>query len=220
MNVFDVLGPVMVGPSSSHTAGAARIGFVTRELLGQAPIAAVIALHGSFAATGVGHGTNKAIVGGLLGMRPNDIRIPESFDLASKAGLSVEIKAVKLHHVHPNTALLNVKGAGGRQLELVASSLGGGRILVVRLDDIETNFSANRPTIVLYNLDQPGHAAAVTNLLSQEKINIAAMQLYRNMRGGYAVMVLECDEEVPLHVLRMLEKTEGILRVTYLNMEE
>lgn len=220
MNIFDVLGPVMVGPSSSHTAGAVRIGYVTRKLLGEPPESVKILLHGSFAATGVGHGTHKALVAGLLGMKPDDMRIPNSFELAEQAGIRIQTGTVTLRDVHPNTALLCVKGVRGRQLEVVASSPGGGRIRVVRLDGIETNFSGDSPTLVVHNLDRPGHVAAVSTLLNLHGINIAAMQLYRNMRGGYAVMVLECDQNIPVESLRELEKMDGIIKITYLNTDE
>ena len=220
MNIFDVLGPVMVGPSSSHTAGAVRIGYVTRKLLGEAPESVEILLHGSFAATGAGHGTNKALVAGLLGMKPDDMCIPESFELAEKAGIKIKMGTVNLRDVHPNTALLRVKGFSGRELEVIASSPGGGRIMVVRLDGIDTNFSGKCPTLVVHNIDKPGHVAAITGMLSQNGINIAAMQLYRNMRGGYAVMVIECDEGINREALRDLENIDGIIKVTYLNTDE
>ena len=220
MNIFDVLGPVMVGPSSSHTAGAVRIGFVTRKLLGEVPASVEIFLHGSFAATGSGHGTHKALVAGLLGMRPDDMRIPESFKLAADERFDIKIGTMNLRDVHPNSVQLNVKGRGGRELNVIASSPGGGRILIVRLDGIETNFAGNCPTLVVHNLDQPGHVAAVTKTLSQNGINIAAMHLYRNMRGGYAVMVIECDEGISGKIRHNLEKKEGVIKVTYLNTEE
>lgn len=219
MGIFDIMGPVMVGPSSSHTAGAARIGYLTRKLLGERPVRAELLLHGSFAATGRGHGTDRALVAGLLGMRPDDERIPFSFELAEKEGLSVKVGTVVLRNVHPNTVLLRVQGAGGRKLEVVASSLGGGRIKICRLDGIETNFSGDCPTLVVHNMDQPGHVAEVTGLLARYKVNIATMQLYRDVRGGYAVMVLECDQPIPAAPLESLSKTDGILKITYLNVD-
>lgn len=217
MNIFDIMGPVMVGPSSSHTAGAARIGYVTRELLGETPVSAEILLHGSFASTGAGHGTLPAIVGGLLGLHGDDTRLPESFALARDKGLRIKTGTVVLRDVHPNTALLRVKGDRGRSLEVVASSPGGGRIRVCRVDGIETNFSGEYPTLIVHNLDRPGHVAAVTGILARCHVNIAFMQLYRNVRGGYAVMVLECDQPVPAEPLRELSDMDGIVKITYLN---
>ena len=141
MNIFDILGPVMVGPSSSHTAGAVRIGFITRRLLGESPVKALITLSGSFAATGAGHGTDVALVAGLLGMKPDDMRVPESLSLAKEEGLEISFDFANLKEAHPNTAVLRVTGESGRELEVQASSLGGGRIMVNKLDGIEVNFT-------------------------------------------------------------------------------
>jgi L-serine dehydratase len=219
VGIFDIMGPVMVGPSSSHTAGAARIGYITRKLLGEKPMQAELFLHGSFAATGRGHGTDRALVAGLLGMKPDDERIPKSFEIAEQEGLKVTIGTTVLRGVHPNTVMLRVQGASGYKLEVVASSPGGGRIKVCRLDGIETNFSGDCPTLIVRNIDQPGHVSKVTSLLACFNVNIATMQLYRDMRGGYAVMVLECDKPIPSEPLKSLSKMDGILKVTYLNVD-
>ncbi|HEX3017625.1 MAG TPA: L-serine ammonia-lyase, iron-sulfur-dependent subunit beta [Caproicibacter sp.] len=220
MGIFDIMGPIMVGPSSSHTAGAARIGYITRKLLGEKPAQAELLLHGSFAATGEGHGTDRALVAGLLGMKPDDERIPHSFEVAEEEHLKIKIGTITLRNVHPNTVLLRVKGVSGRELEVEASSLGGGRIKISRLDGIETNFSGDCPTLVVHNMDQPGHVSEVTFLLARYNVNIATMQLYRNVRGGYAVMVLECDQPIPSAPLESLSKMDGILKITYLNVDE
>lgn len=220
MNLYDILGPVMVGPSSSHTAGAARIGLVSRKLLGEAPAEAVIGLSGSFAATGKGHGTDKALVAGLLGMQPDDDRIPASYEIAEQEGFSFWIEDVPLKDAHPNTALLQVKGRNGRELKVQASSLGGGRIRVDKLDGIDVNFSGDVPTLVVRNEDQPGLVAEVTSLLCAMAVNIATMQLYRDRRGGCAVMVLETDQAIPEIAIQALRHVKGVLKVTYLNIAE
>ena len=220
MNIFDILGPVMVGPSSSHTAGAVRIGLIARRLLGGQPATAKITLSGSFAATGTGHGTDRALVAGLLGMKPDDIRIPDSFALAVEQGLAFTFDKIELKEAHPNTAILQLSTAGGRELEVQASSLGGGRIMVNKLDGINVNFNGDSPTLIVHNLDQPGHVAEVTSMLSHKSVNIATMQLYRNHRGGYAVMVIETDQDIPAEALRWLSRLEGVIKVTYLNAEK
>ena len=220
MNIFDILGPVMVGPSSSHTAGAVRIGLIARRLLGGQPATAMITLSGSFAATGTGHGTDRALVAGLLGMKPDDIRIPDSFALAVEQGLAFTFDKIELKEAHPNTAILQLSTAGGRELEVQASSLGGGRIMVNKLDGINVNFNGDSPTLIVHNLDQPGHVAEVTSMLSHKSVNIATMQLYRNHRGGYAVMVIETDQDIPAEALRWLSRLEGVIKVTYLNAEQ
>ncbi len=220
MNLFDILGPVMVGPSSSHTAGAVRIGYIARKLLQDVPVKADITLHGSFATTGVGHGTDKALIAGLLEMHPDDIRIPDSFSLAEKCGLAYRFTTKNLRDAHPNTAVLSLTGKNGRTLEIQAASIGGGRIMVHKLDGIEVNFSAEKPTLVVHNQDLPGHVAKVTAVLAQNSINIATMQLYRAKRGGYAVMVLELDQGVKPELIRGMEEMKGITKVTYINLEE
>lgn len=220
MGIFDILGPVMVGPSSSHTAGAVRIGYITLKLLGEQPVEARILLHGSYASTGEGHGTDRALVAGLLGMKSDDENIPKSFELAEQRGLKFSFGRVSLRDVHPNTVLLKMRGISGRELEVVASSPGGGRIRVCSIDGIETNFSGDCPTLIVHNIDQPGHVAQVTAMLAANSVNIATMRLYRNMRGGYAVMVIECDQKIPKESLASLEKENGIIKVTYLNLDE
>lgn len=220
MNIFDILGPVMVGPSSSHTAGAVRIGLMARRLLGSMPVRAHLRLHGSFAATGAGHGTDRALVAGLLGMPPDDPDIPRSFALADHAGLSLSFSAVELRGAHPNTVLLAVTNAEGRTLEVSASSLGGGRVRINAIDGMEASFTGDYPTLIIRNEDRPGLVAEVAGLLSAHDVNIAAMQLYRDRRGGLAVMVIESDQPVPAGLVCDLRAQPGIVRCTYLNMEE
>ena len=209
----------MVGPSSSHTAGAVRIGYVSRELLGEKPVEAEINLHGSFAMTGKGHGTDRALVAGILGMQPDDVRIPDSFEAAREQGLSFTIGTIQLKEAHPNSVQLKLKGENGRELVIIASSLGGGRISIVEIDGISTNFSGDYPTLIVHNLDQPGHVAEVTSMLAHKLVNIATLNLYRNMRGGYAVMVIETDQRVPADAIRWLAHLEGVIKVTYLDKE-
>ncbi len=218
MNVFDIIGPVMVGPSSSHTAGAVRIGLIAKKLLGEELKSAVINLYGSFLDTGKGHGTQKAIVAGLLGMQPDDIRIPHSLELAKEARLQITFGEAELKDAHPNTAQLFLTGVSNRQLEVVGESLGGSRINIAQIDGISTNFSGDYPTLVVHNQDQPGHVAEVTSMLSHKMVNIAAMHLYRANRGGEAVMVVECDQEIPKEGLQWLLRVEGIVKVTYLSL--
>lgn len=218
MNVFEILGPVMVGPSSSHTAGAVRIGLMTRKLLAQRPVEAVIGMYGSFAATGRGHGTDRALVAGLLGMRPDDMRIPDSFRYAKEAGFQFSFETIQLREAHPNSVMIRVRGEKGRELTVQASSLGDGRIMINRLDDIDVNCTCEMPTLIVHNMDQPGHVSHVTTMLSQNSVNIANMSLYRNKRGGRAVMVIETDQPIPEESIRWLEHLEGVLKVTYINV--
>lgn len=219
MRLFDVLGPVMIGPSSSHTAGAARIGRTARQLLGEAPLQADIGLYGSFATTGRGHGTDRAIVAGLLGMKPDDPRLPDSFALAQKAGLHFSIHPVELRSAHPNTAVLTLQGAH-RRLNLTAASVGGGRIRVTSIDGVNADFGGDANTLIIHNEDTPGCIAEVTQALARRRINIASMQVFRSSPGGEAVMVLECDSHIPAGIQSQLAAVPGIRKVTCLNVDD
>ena len=208
MNILDIIGPVMVGPSSSHTAGAVRIGLVAGKLLAEPIKEAQIHLHGSFWATGSGHGTDRAIVAGLLGLAVDDARIPHSFD------------HVELVDAHPNTVKLNLTGVNGSVLEVVAASIGGGRIRVCEIDGLPANFEGDYPTLIVRNIDQPGHVMEVTAMLGHKGVNIATLQLFRQSRGGQAAMVIECDQEVPAESIKWLSRQEGIVKVTYLSQAQ
>lgn len=220
MNLFDILGPIMVGPSSSHTAGAARIGYIAGRLLQEKPVKAEILLHGSFATTGRGHGTDKALVAGLLGMKPDDMRIPHSFELAEEAGLDFLFGQVSLRDAHPNTALLRLEGENGKRMELQAASIGGGRIMVQKINGLEVSFSGERNTLIIQNIDGPGRVAQVASILFEKSVNIATMQMHRAKRGGFSVMVLETDEEVWEKSVRQLEELEGVVQVVYIGVEK
>lgn len=220
MNLLDIIGPVMVGPSSSHTAGAVKIGRVSRKLLAEEVKEAKIYFHGSFLATGKGHGTDKALIAGLLGMQVDDPAIPDSFRIAEERGMKFSLDGIDLGDVHPNSVKMNLTGVSGRTLEVIAASIGGGRIQICELDGITANFSGDYPTLIVHNIDQPGHVTEVTSMLAHKGVNIATMQLYRKSRGGNAVMVIECDQEVPKESLEWLERLEGILKVTYCSLVE
>lgn len=220
MNLFDVMGPIMVGPSSSHTAGAVKIGYTARKLLRDEIRSASLYLHGSFLATGKGHGTDKALIAGLLGMQPDDERIPESFQIASRKGMKFEFIGIELRNAHPNSVMLKLEGTRGNKLEIVASSIGGGAIMVNQIDGIEANICACNPTLIINNIDQPGHVSLVASVLGQKAVNIATMHIYRDRRGGKATMIIECDQEVPEDAIELLHRTDGVSKVTYLSMEE
>ncbi len=220
MRLFDVLGPVMIGPSSSHTAGAVRIGWTAQRLLSDTPVRAEIGLHGSFAMTGHGHGTDRALIAGILGMQPDDARIPNSFSIAEQRGLSFAFSTIHLRNAHPNTVRLALTGERGRMLDIVAESVGGGKIYVRSIDGITVNFGGEYNTLIVHNLDTPGHVAAVSSALMQRHVNIANMQLYRSAEGGYAVMILECDQRIPDDIEQWLTHIDGIIKITILNQEE
>lgn len=217
MDIFDLIGPIMVGPSSSHTAGAVRIGLVSRKLLGEPPAEAELYLYGSFADTGLGHGTDKALVAGLLGMEPDDERIPDSFRYAQETGLRFRFGTADLRAAHPNSVLLKLRGVSGACLEVTAASIGGGRIQIRRLGDLELCFSAEQPTLIVKNEDQPGSVADVSRVLAQHGINIGTFQVNRDSRGGSAVMVIECDAPIREDVVNYIASLPGILRAVCIN---
>lgn len=220
INIFDMMGPVMVGPSSSHTAGAARIGNMGRTLLGEEVARADIGLHGSFAETGFGHGTDRALLAGLLGMKPDDLRIPNAYEEANRAGMTYSFRTVELRDAHPNTALLELTGKSGKKLTLQASSIGGGAIVVNKIDGIDVNFTGDFNTLIVRNQDESGSVAAITSILSQVHINVANMSVNRHRRGGDALMVIETDQHIKPRQVEFLSELPGILSVTYYDKED
>ncbi|MDO4650785.1 MAG: L-serine ammonia-lyase, iron-sulfur-dependent subunit beta [Eubacteriales bacterium] len=220
MNLMDIIGPVMVGPSSSHTAGAVRIGYIARKLLGEPVKSVDILLYGSFLATGNGHGTKQALVAGLLGMHPDDERIPASIQIARDQHVDIHFGEANLRDAHPNSVKLVMEGMHGKKLSVVGASIGGGRIRITQIDGLTVNVTGEYPALIVHNLDQPGHIAEVSSMLSHKAINVATMQLYRSGRGGHAVMIFECDQEVPKSAIEWLSHLEGVEKVTYLSLED
>ena len=220
INIFDMMGPVMVGPSSSHTAGAARIGNMGRTLLGEEVARADIGLYGSFAETGYGHGTDRALLAGLLGMKLDDLRIPNAYEEANRAGMAYSFRTVELRDAHPNTALLELTGKSGKKLTLQASSIGGGAIVVNKIDGINVNFTGDFNTLIVRNQDESGSVAAITSILSQVHINVANMSVNRHRRGGDALMVIETDQHIKPRQVEFLSELPGILSVTYYDKED
>lgn len=216
MNIFEILGPVMVGPSSSHTAGAVRIGYVCRKLMGEKIVTADIELYGSFLLTGKGHGTPQAIVAGLLRMTPDDARIPDSFEIAKAQGLKFTIGEAKLKEAHPNSVLLKLTGESGKELEVIGESLGGSIINIAQIDGLPANISGDYPTLIASNMDVPGMVAKVSKVLFETKINIAQMHLYRASRGKNSVLIAECDQEIENKTLNDIRDLDGIMKVSYL----
>lgn len=210
MNVFDIIGPVMVGPSSSHTAGAVRIGKIARAISGGQPAAVCIDLYGSFARTYKGHGTDKAIIAGLLGMSPDDERIKDSMELAHKAGMKFKFRKSNFKDVHPNTALVTAVDQRGQKSIVQGASIGGGRIVVNRVNGINVEFGGEYYTLVIPHKDAPGVIATVTNLLADHDINIASMRVYRSRRGGEAMMVIETDHAVTEDLKVSIERVHKV----------
>jgi len=192
---FDIVGPIMIGPSSSHAAGAVRLGLMARKILGEVPVKAEIKLHGSFARTGKGHGTDKALVAGLLGMEPDDERIRGAFQIAHRRGLLYEFSEVNLQDAHPNTALIFLIGETGRVATVRGASVGGGNILITNIAGYEVELTGKYGALLTIHRDRPGVITEVTRILSRYEVNIAFMRVSRQMRGETAMMIMELDDE-------------------------
>ncbi|HIT68959.1 MAG TPA: L-serine ammonia-lyase, iron-sulfur-dependent, subunit beta [Candidatus Aphodomonas merdavium] len=216
VDYFDIIGPVMIGPSSSHTAGAARIGRIARDLLGETPVRARIGFHGSFAKTYHGHGTDRAIAGGLLGMDVDDPGLRGALVQAREKGLEITFEPVQLRDAHPNTVLLSIAAPDGRELSVRAASVGGGRVLIQELNGLEVNFSGEENTLIIRHRDMPGAIAQVSSLLAGADVNIATMRVFRQKAGGSAVMALELDRLPDPSIVAALRCLRGIGDVTLL----
>jgi L-serine dehydratase len=214
-SIFDIIGPVTVGPSSSHTAGAIRIGQVARLLLGIDVHRAVITFYGSFADTWKGHGTDKAVVGGLLGLPMDSPLIRTSLTEAAARELEYEIRMGEGGRFHPNTVAIEAEGEAGR-VAIRASSVGGGNISLDAMDGYELGVSCAMPTLIVPHNDHPGVVAAVTAALSAGGYNIAAMKVSRARRGGSAVAVIETDEDVSTGTQTEIARMPGIDRVIHI----
>jgi len=218
LSAFDIIGPRMVGPSSSHTAGVVRLGLVGRALLGGAvPARAEVGLHGSLAATGAGHATDRGMVAGLLGWAPDDERLKDALAAAAAAGLEVAFASVELgESAHPNSVRLALTGADGTRATLVGASVGGGSILVSEVDGFPTRITGELDALVLWHLDQPGFLAKVTGLLACAEANIASIQTSRHTRGDEALTRIETDSPPPPEILAVLRLIRGVGRVAHL----
>ena len=220
IDIFDIMGPIMVGPSSSHTAGAVRIGRMARTLLGEKPVKAELHLHGSFAETGVGHGTDKALVAGLLGMATDDLDIPNSFEIAVQRGMKFSYDEIDLRDAHPNSVKLEITGESGKRMKMQASSIGGGRIMVDKLDGVWVSFSGDYHTLIVQNMDNKGNLADVTTALSLARVNVANMSMHRSAKGGNVMMIIETDDPVPGYIEELIDNQPGILQVIHYVKED
>jgi L-serine dehydratase len=204
VSLLDIIGPVMVGPSSSHTAGACRIGLFARGLVDGQPDSAKVELHGSFARTGTGHGTDRAIAGGLLGFFPDDERLRDSLELAEKAGMALTFANTKLRgDHHPNTTRITVK-RGAQEAVVTGSSLGAGRILITDVDGFGVEVTGALPALVCVAQDVPGIVAMVTSALARAGENIATMRVSRRQKGGDAIHIYELDSLASPEALKVL----------------
>ncbi|SFP66775.1 L-serine ammonia-lyase, iron-sulfur-dependent subunit beta [Salibacterium halotolerans] len=207
-DVFSIIGPAMVGPSSSHTAGAVRLGRIAGQLLGELPEKADITFYGSFAETYQGHGTDIAIAGGLLHYDTDDERIPNSLNIAKNKGINMTFSNETGSRLHPNTARLCLSSAS-RHLNVTGSSIGGGNVQIVNINGFDVSFTGLYPTLVITYRDRPGMVAEISGLLWDKQVNISHMEVDRKGRSGEAMMVMEIDNHLPEEVISKIGRISG-----------
>ncbi|CAM4205765.1 L-serine ammonia-lyase, iron-sulfur-dependent subunit beta [Paenibacillus typhae] len=218
-DVFSIIGPAMVGPSSSHTAGAARIGRAARQVLGELPREAEIIFFGSFAATYQGHGTDRAIIGGLLDFATDDHRLPDSVELAAEAGMDISFRQGTGLFPHPNTVRLRLVGRDtGTELTLTGISIGGGNIEIVDIDGFGVKLTGMYPTVLINHMDYLGVLASVTDVMRRGQFNIGHMSLDRKNRSGAALTVLELDEPATAGLLQELQALTAVKSVKVVDL--
>ena len=216
VSILDVMGPVMVGPSSSHTAGTARLGRVAREILDEEPVAVRFYLHPPLAATYRGHGSDFALAGGAIGLNVDDPRIPEALRIAEQMGVEIEFREEDLGEVHPNTVRIEIEGKT-RQAEIVGSSIGGGVIEVFQIDGFQTRFHGDSPTLLLFYRDRPGMISEVTHVIAGEGINIASLYCSRKQRGKDAFMQIDVDSPLSKEALKRIRDMPDVSDARYLD---
>ena len=216
-SIFDIIGPVMVGPSSSHTAGAVRLGALARAIWGGSVPEATIHLHGSFSATADGHGTTRALVAGLLGMTVDDVRIPDALALAREQGFTYTLTEIELEETHPNTVVFAMSD-GVQSRTVQGSSVGGGEVLITHIDGFEVALDGSMPTLMVVHKDRPGTASAITAVLADVGINIATMHVAREKRGQRALTMIETDTPVHDAVRNALEAIKEVASVTFIDV--
>lgn len=208
ISVFDVIGPNMVGPSSSHTAGAASIALLAGKMLGERIKSVKFILNGSFAATYNGHGTDRALLGGIMGFATDDVRIRDSFEYADKAGIEYSFEEnTNETDIHPNTVDIVMTGEGGRRLTVRGESLGGGKVMLTRINGVKVQFTGEYHALIAVYEDHPGVVAAITAALNDNNVNIAFLRVYREKKGGRAYTIVESDEEITAEAVEKIRAT-------------
>lgn len=218
ISVFDIIGPIMIGPSSSHTAGALRISQVAFKIFKEDIKEAKFTLYGSFSKTYKGHGTDRALIGGILGFNTENEQIKNSFELAKEKGIDIRFEIGELDlEMHPNTVEVELKGES-KTLSIIGESIGGGAIIIKRINGIDVKFTGEYTTIIVEQIDKPGVAAHITKVLNEKTINIAFMSMYREAIGEKAFTVLELDEKLDINILDELKNNTNIKDVFLIEM--
>ena len=212
-SIFDVLGPVMIGPSSSHTAGAARLGKIARYAADKDVKSVKIYLHGSFAHTAKGHGTEKALAAGILGMEPHDERLRHSLEIAGESGVDIEFDAIEIRGAHPNTARFHITRSDGSLITVTGASLGGGAVMVTEINGFDVEITGEYYTMITKHVDIKGIISKVTTLLAKSNVNIGNMKVRRNDDMKEASMIIETDENVDTAVVEEIKNLDEMLSI-------
>ena len=215
LSAFDILGPIMIGPSSSHTAGAARLAAVAARIAGPDIRSVTFTLFGSFSETYRGHGTDRALLAGILEMAPDDERLPVSYALAEQKGIVFSFVPSDQQVDHPNTVSIDAQNAQGRTTHITGVSLGGGAVEIRDINGVEVSITGEYPTLIVEHLDKPGMIALMSRALSEENINIAFMRVFRKEKGTKAYTVMETDQIVPAHILQRLRDLHDDIAQVY-----
>lgn len=210
-SIFDVIGPNMIGPSSSHTAGAALIGLLARKLFNEKIVRADFMLYESFARTGKGHGTDRALLGGVMGFATDDLRIRDAYAYARQQNLVYTFTFdTSAKMPHPNTVDILLAGSGSNRMTVRGESLGGGKIMITRIDGIDVEFTGEFSTLIVKHMDIPGVVAHITRILAERRVNLAFMRLFREKRGENACTIVESDEKIPTEAVEEIKKNPAI----------
>lgn len=217
IGIFDVLGPVMIGPSSSHTAGAARLGKIARTIINKPITDITFLLHGSFRETYKGHGTDRALVAGILGMSPDDARLKDSIAIAESKNIAIRFLPADLGQVHPNTVKFLIKDSDNIHWEILGSSIGGGLVEIYEINGNKVKITGEYPTIITCHDDVPGTVSKVSTIFYENKINIAFMTLVRSQKGKDATMTFEIDDNISDEIINNIKAINGVNRVILIN---
>lgn len=207
ISVFEVIGPNMIGPSSSHTAGAASIARLAWKMMKEDIRSVKFTLYGSFAGTYKGHGTDRALLGGIMGFKTDDVRIRNSFEIATEKGIDYSFEANTTEtEVHPNTVDIEITGVSGEILTVRGVSLGGGKVELTRINGVKVRFTGEYQALIVVHKDHPGVISKITNVFGKQHVNIAYLRVYRESKGGNAYMIVESDEEITSAIVDEIEK--------------
>ena len=213
--IFDVIGPIIIGPSSSHTAGANRIGNMARAIFGRKLSKVEFYLHGSFYKTRKGHGTDKALLAGVMGIYRDDVKIRDAFEIAKQRGIEYTFYKADLGEVHPNTVKIDMYNAQGEKSEVIGSSIGGGKIVITKIDATEVKIDGEYSALITKHIDKPGVIAKITKALADNKINIAFMKVFRHSKGHTARLVIQVDNFVSQEIIDSIVAFEDVLEMKF-----